>query len=67
MSIPIELNMVISSPPINNCTQPIHSSSSEDVHNLYIPNVCTNNSFLNNTQSSKAEVIDCANDMVYII
>jgi len=55
--------MVISSTPINNSTQQICSSSSEDVHNLYIPNVCANNSELNNTQCSKSEVIDCANDM----
>jgi len=65
MSIPTESNMVISSTPLSNYTQPIFTANNNIMHNLYIPNVCNTHSELHNTQCSKTEIFDCANDMVY--
>jgi len=56
--------MVISSTPLNNYNQPIFDNNNNNLmHNLYIPNVCNSHSELHNTQCSKSEVFDCANDM----
>jgi len=56
--------MVISSAQLTNYTQPIYSASSENImHNLYIPSVCVSHSEFHNTQCSKTEVFECANDM----
>ncbi|KAG4101825.1 hypothetical protein H8356DRAFT_1654586 [Neocallimastix lanati (nom. inval.)] len=56
--------MVISSVQLNNYNQPIYSTSSGNImHNLYIPSVCVGHSEFNNTQCSKTEVFECANDM----
>jgi len=57
--------MVISSVQLNNYNQPIYSTSSGNIMpNLYIPSVCVGHSEFNNTQCSKTEVFECANDMV---
>jgi len=55
--------MVISSTPLSNYTQPIFTANNNIMHNLYIPNVCNTHSELHNTQCSKTEIFDCANDM----
>jgi len=55
--------MVISSVPLTNYTQPIFNTTTNIMHNLYIPSVCNSHSELHNTHCSKNEVFDCANDM----
>jgi len=69
MSVPTETNMVISSPQLINYTQSIFNTTTSNVmHNLYIPSVCaSSHSELHNNQCSKSEVYDCANDMVNIV
>jgi len=55
--------MVISSTPLTNYTQSVYPQSGNIMHNIYIPNVCTSRTELHNTQCSKTEIYDCANDM----
>jgi len=64
MSVPVEPNMVSSAVPLTTYTPSIFNTTNNNImHNLYIPSVCTSHSELHNTQCSKSEVYECANDM----